>query len=89
MPICGNAVFDVDDVPAGHVGEGRVREGAVVHGGNLGRGCGCGPGEPENAVDLGCSKGGDGEGVNEVGLSWGERILSGLGPRKAAKVSGM
>lgn len=71
VPISGSVVFDVHDVPARHRGQGGVAEGTVVHVSDLDRVCCRGPGEPEDTLDLGGGKGGDGEEVFDLGLGRG------------------
>ncbi len=67
VPVGGDVVLDVHDFPVGHLVAG-VEEGAVVHLGDLGGSGRCGPGEPEDALDLGGGEWEDGEEVYQFGI---------------------
>lgn len=71
MPMGGDVVFDVDDVPTRHQGCGRIAEGAVMHAGYLGRGRCRRPGEPEDTLDLGGGEWGPGKKVFHLELGRG------------------
>jgi hypothetical protein len=72
VPVCGDGVFDVDYVPAGHFRWG-VGDDAVVHFGNLAGGCSCCPGEPKDALDFVGGERGYVEDVHGITISMGAR----------------